>query len=772
MLPNATCNNATPLQLDLIAMNSAIACCASAGAPAEALRLIRSSIPQAGLKADTTSYSGGIHAFNKVGDADGALEVFDEMRRAGVQADAVVYATLISALRRGGRPHEALRLFESMPGEGIEPDEVCFGAAMSACNHVGSAAYSQRALQVFDSMDALGVEPSKICYNEALQACCRAGEWSPEFEGKPLSEHCLGLVERMGIERLDASSYNQVLEVFHGTAVGAKLLEAALASGKYQALTRSSAQLLAAKGGPPTLDLHGLSAGAAQQAVLWWLEKLTAGLLSRTAPTQPHGTGYGVRGDAAKQPDGEVIRIIVGKGSHHARPWRRSAREPELSVRGSIQAMLEDANAPIVPSSNGGAVDIRADWRLEGGFRQWATRFLQYRQREFQQPPTISWDISTRPPPSPSSGNAVATPTTIADRTADAADTTADGADALKVPPSLKSSPSKSSPSKSSPAKSNPAKSSPAKSSPAKSSPAKSSPAKSNPAKSSHGGLPYAEWAPRLLLSEQLRGEGYIFATLPMEEFVTGGSLASGSFAKHGTLCPLPPSPSAPSSAHLGASRRISALSSPSSAYRSRSAVPGAHKAVAAHARGLHAHPHVHPHAHPRVHPHAHSHAHPHAHEVARGGTRKPTHEPTHAPPMVPGVITQHQPPMVPGVVIFSRRAASVAAWLGGHDLSALMASLDAAELRLHTGSGSPSSKQELVLASLRQSELVAQARTFEQSKRSAGGLHFLAIQSGPGAEEPDGLWLLREEVDEADEAAPPHLYRTPPLALPVEYTE
>ena len=77
------------------------------------------------------------------------------------------------------------------------------------------------------------------------------------------------------------------------------------------------------------------------------------------------------------------------------------------------------------------------------------------------------------------------------------------------------------------------------------------------------------------------------------------------------------------------------------------------------------------------------------------------------------------------------------------------------------------------MLASLRQRELVAQARTFEHSKRGAGGLHFLAIQSGPGAEEPDGLWLLREEVDEAGKAALPHLSRTPFVSsVDREYTE
>ena len=41
------------------------------------------------------------------------------------------------------------------------------------------------------------------------------------------------------------------------------------------------------------------------------------------------------------------------------------------------------------------------------------------------------------------------------------------------------------------------------------------------------------------------------------------------------------------------------------------------------------------------------------------------------------------------------------------------------------------------------------EAETFEESKTRARGLHFLSVQSGPEAEQPDGFWLLRD-VDAA----------------------
>ena len=142
------------------------------------------------------------------------------------------------------------------------------------------------------------------------------------------------------------------------------------------------------------------------QAVVWWLEQIRLGL---TAPTlaapakrrvakrrearQPPSAGTGgaaggvaeagCRGmpaDAAAEAAAEegameegameegameepVLRLIVGKGNHHSSaPWKRAAREPAHSVRGTIHAMLSDAQAPIVASSNEGAIDIKLGW--------------------------------------------------------------------------------------------------------------------------------------------------------------------------------------------------------------------------------------------------------------------------------------------------------------------------------------------------------------------------------------------------------------------------
>lgn len=36
-------------------------------------------------------------------------------------------------------------------------------------------------------------------------------------------------------------------------------------------------------------------------------------------------------------------------------------------------------------------------------------------------------------------------------------------------------------------------------------------------------------------------------------------------------------------------------------------------------------------------------------------------------------------------------------------------------------------------------------AQNFEESKRSLGGFHFVAIQTEPDADEVEGFWLLKE---------------------------
>jgi hypothetical protein len=51
----------------------------------------------------------------------------------------------------------------------------------------------------------------------------------------------------------------------------------------------------------------------------------------------------------------------------------------------------------------------------------------------------------------------------------------------------------------------------------------------------------------------------------------------------------------------------------------------------------------------------------------------------------------------------------------------------------------------QYLLARMRTPTQTLEAETFEQSKQRSRGVHFLSVQSGPEAEQPDGFWLLRD---------------------------
>ncbi|HEY9607799.1 Tab2/Atab2 family RNA-binding protein [Allocoleopsis sp.] len=95
----------------------------------------------------------------------------------------------------------------------------------------------------------------------------------------------------------------------------------------------------------------------------------------------------------------------------------------------------------------------------------------------------------------------------------------------------------------------------------------------------------------------------------------------------------------------------------------------------------------------------------------------------------------------IPGIIIFSSRATPLAGWMSGLELAFVrFDSAQAARLLLETGAS-----DSWILATLRDSQTLAQAKGFESAKQKAEGVHFLAIQSTPTAESFAGFWLLQE---------------------------
>lgn len=95
----------------------------------------------------------------------------------------------------------------------------------------------------------------------------------------------------------------------------------------------------------------------------------------------------------------------------------------------------------------------------------------------------------------------------------------------------------------------------------------------------------------------------------------------------------------------------------------------------------------------------------------------------------------------IPGLVVFSRRAKPLAAWTMGYELAALSNSFDRACVVLETGIN-----QRWLYAPYPQSALNDMvAKQWEKAKKSADGLHFLAVQENSEALEVEGLWIMQE---------------------------
>jgi len=336
---------------DVVCFNAALAACASAGRGREALQLLEKEMPRAGVVADAYSYSAVFGALGRAGKGQQVLGLLERMRRRQLAPSLVGYTAAMAALQRCGRWRDALALFDELEGEGVELDVVAYGAALAAARSGGDA---PRCIALTEQMLTEGLTPSAYCVNELMQACVGTEAW----------EGSLALARDAGHLQTGVD-FNVALDACHGTPAGSRMFLDALAAGAYRKLANPSRRW--------TLDLHGLSGGAARQAVEWWLTDVQSPLM-RVLRARPHETHDG-------RP--QTLTIITGSGRHRQR-WQRSATMPSTSVRSSVQSLLEEARAPLQPSSNDGVLELslhpHADW---GVFGEWVDQLGAYRAAEF-----------------------------------------------------------------------------------------------------------------------------------------------------------------------------------------------------------------------------------------------------------------------------------------------------------------------------------------------------------------------------------------------------
>ncbi len=94
----------------------------------------------------------------------------------------------------------------------------------------------------------------------------------------------------------------------------------------------------------------------------------------------------------------------------------------------------------------------------------------------------------------------------------------------------------------------------------------------------------------------------------------------------------------------------------------------------------------------------------------------------------------------IPGLILYSTRSVPMAAWMSGLEvISVRYQPAPKSNLLLETGA-----TESWILARL-DGTTQQEAARFEASKAQANGVHFIAIQANPDAEEFAGFWLLHE---------------------------
>lgn len=280
------------------------------------------------------TYSTLIDAFSKGGLYKEALEVFMEFKQAGLKPDVVMYSALIDALCKNGMVELTVQLLDEMTREGIRPNVVTYNSIIDAfgkrkmaqiqevagdasksetgesegeirittsfrqlaIEDWGQAVESVRSkskemmciLELFHKMHQLDIKPNVVTFSAILNACSRCNS----FEDASMLLEELRLFD------------NRVYGVAHGLLMGSrekiwiqaqslfdevKRMDSSTASAFYNALTdmlwhfgqKRGAQLVVLEGRrrqvwdntwcDSCLDLHLMSAGAAQAMVHAWL---------------------------------------------------------------------------------------------------------------------------------------------------------------------------------------------------------------------------------------------------------------------------------------------------------------------------------------------------------------------------------------------------------------------------------------------------------------------------------------------------------------------
>ncbi|KAL6126235.1 hypothetical protein ACLB2K_074286 [Fragaria x ananassa] len=184
------------------------------GRPQEGLSLMEKMRSQDGCAPNTVTYSCLIGGFNKVGDIDRGLELFEKMKEEGIPLNVVTLNTLLDGLCRHGKLNAALEFFNEMQRDGLKGNAVSYTILISSFCDVNIIS---KAKELFDQM--LRAEcPTDVRVYHCLISCLSLAGMMED------ASFVVSKLKEAGFS-MDTVSYNVMIKGFSGKNMPDKIHE-------------------------------------------------------------------------------------------------------------------------------------------------------------------------------------------------------------------------------------------------------------------------------------------------------------------------------------------------------------------------------------------------------------------------------------------------------------------------------------------------------------------------------------------------------------------